>query len=766
MAAKEKCANYIKKDIRYRLREGIFIVSFACCLFFVMSLLTYHRTDPSFTHASMHTKVMNAGGLVGAWFADIFLYLFGYMAYFFPLVVFYSGWIYLKNLRLEDTQTERDIKFVLTKLIGFMFIICSGCGLASLHFAGNIHHVPYSAGGILGHGLAYVLVPSLNLLGSTLLFLAMLLTGVTWLTGLSWLQLMDSLGSLALRSFSMLYGLHEKLSRLQMLRREAKEARNKQIQKEKHRLPRKRKLPRLEPDIIENKKPKESSHFDSALSVYDKKNHAHALPALSLLDLPEKHKKKNVSVAILEENSRKVEEKLMDFGVHAQVVSVHPGPVVTRYELQLAPGVKVSKISGLAKDLARSLSVISVRIVEVIQGKSVIGIELPNETREVVRFSEIVSDKIFEEAMSPLTLGLGKDISGQVVLADLRKMPHLLVAGTTGSGKSVGLNAMLLSFLYKATAEQVRLILIDPKMLELSIYDGIPHLLAPVVTDMKEAANALRWCVAEMERRYKVMAALGVRNLDSYNRKVKAAIEKGKPIVDPTQPKEAIDENKTLETLPYIVVVIDEFADMMLVVGKKVEDLIARIAQKARAAGINMILATQRPSVDVITGLIKANVPSRIAFQVSSKIDSRTILDQPGAEQLLGYGDMLYLAPGTGVPTRVHGAFVADHEVHGVVAALKTTEAPVYLADITADRGDDGALALGEEDDAEKDPLYDQAVDFVLQSRRATISSLQRKLRVGYNRAARMIEQMEQAGIVGEMESGGNREILVPEREG
>ncbi|MDH3992631.1 MAG: DNA translocase FtsK, partial [Gammaproteobacteria bacterium] len=499
-----------------------------------------------------------------------------------------------------------------------------------------------------------------------------------------------------------------------------------------------------------------------------------ALPHLELLDEEIKDPSRGFSKEALEGLSKLLELKLLDFGVTAEVTAVYPGPVITRFEIQPAPGVKVSRISNLAKDLARSLAVISVRVVEVIPGKSVVGIEIPNEDREIVNFREVLSSKAFEQSKSPLTLGLGHDISGQPVVADLAKMPHLLVAGTTGSGKSVGVNSMLLSLLYKSGPADVRLILVDPKMLELSVYDGIPHLLTPVITDMKDAANGLRWCVAEMERRYKLMAAMGVRNLSGYNRKVEDADKAGTPIPDPLWTPDPIfaetDEEQTppnLEKLPAIVVVIDEFADMMMIVGKKVEQLIARIAQKARAAGIHLVLATQRPSVDVITGLIKANVPTRIAFQVSSKIDSRTILDQGGAEQLLGHGDMLYLPPGSGVPTRVHGAFCSDEEVHRVVADWKRRGEPLYI-DGLLDEGSSTPVTPGEmqsdaaEQDDESDALYDEAVHYVTQSRRASISSVQRKLRIGYNRAARLIEAMEAAGVVTEMGSNGQREVIAP----
>lgn len=505
---------------------------------------------------------------------------------------------------------------------------------------------------------------------------------------------------------------------------------------------------------------------DSAASITHTPTLAELLPALSLLDRPNKTVNP-ISQEDLDKVSRLVELKLLDFNVDAKVVGVYPGPVVTRFELDLAPGVKVSKITGLSKDLARSLSAISVRVVEVIPGKSFIGLELPNQHREIVRLSEVIGDEIFEQSKSPLTMVLGKDIAGKSVVADLAKMPHLLVAGTTGSGKSVGVNVMICSLLYKSTPDDVRFLMIDPKMLELSVYEGIPHLLTEVVTDMKEAANGLRWCVGEMERRYKLMSALGVRNLKGYNVKVADAIAEGKPIRDPLwRPSEDMrTEPPLLEKLPSIVVVIDEFADMMMIVGKKVEELIARIAQKARAAGIHLILATQRPSVDVITGLIKANIPTRIAFQVSSKIDSRTILDQQGAESLLGQGDMLYLPPGSGVPNRVHGAFVDDHEVHAVVADWKKRGRPNYIPEILNGETTEENLLPGEtleDEDAEADPLFDQAVAFVTESRKASVSGVQRRFRIGYNRAARLVETMEQVGIVSGPGHNGNREVLAP----
>jgi len=487
------------------------------------------------------------------------------------------------------------------------------------------------------------------------------------------------------------------------------------------------------------------------------------LPPLHLLDQATQQVEV-VSADTLEFTSRLIERKLKDFGVEVKVVAAYPGPVITRYEIEPAVGVKGSQITNLVKDLARALSVVSIRLVETIPGKAYMALELPNPKRQMVRLSEILSSQIYADMGSALTIAMGKDISGKPVVADLARMPHVLVAGTTGSGKSVAINAMILSLLYKATPQQVRLLLIDPKMLELSVYEGIPHLLAPVVTDMRQAASALNWCVQEMDKRYKLMSTLGVRNIAGYNQRVREAVKAGQPL---TNPFTLTPENpEALEELPMIVVFIDELADLMMVVGKKVEELIARLAQKARASGIHLVLATQRPSVDVITGLIKANVPTRVAFQVSSKIDSRTILDQMGAEALLGQGDMLYLPPGTGYPQRVHGAFVSDQEVHRIAEYLKAQGEPQYIIDLDSlEESSDEGGATGASLDAEADPLYDQAVEIVLKNRRASISLVQRHLRIGYNRAARLVEQMEAAGLVSAMQSNGNREVLAPMRQ-
>ncbi|MCL4136209.1 UNVERIFIED_CONTAM: hypothetical protein GTU68_060037 [Idotea baltica] len=614
----------------------------------------------------------------------------------------------------------------------------SATSLASLHYGHieSLHTPNYGVGGILGLSISEAAATAFNHVGSTLILLAVFLFGLTVFTDLSWLALIEGAGVTTIKFIEY---IQHKLAARKARKEEEKQAEEAQQHRKEIKVRQAEKEATRKPPSIQKpakkaapslrvEKEKQTSLFSDPVSG--------SLPTLGLLDQAEGGSGKGYSKESLEAMSKQLELKLQDFGISAEVVEVLPGPVVTCFEIQPAAGVKASRITNLAKDLARSLAVVSVRVVEVIPGKSVMGIEIPNEHREMVRLSEVLSSEVYEQSKSPLTLALGHDISGSPVCADLARMPHLLVAGTTGSGKSVGINVMLLSLLYKSAPDDVRLILVDPKMLELSVYDDIPHLLTPVVTDMKDAASGLRWCVGEMERRYKLMAALGVRNLSGYNKKVLDAIA---------------------AELPYIVVVIDEFADMMMIVGKKVEQLIARIAQKARAAGIHLILATQRPSVDVITGLIKANVPTRMAFQVSSKIDSRTILDQGGAEQLLGHGDMLYLPPGTSVPIRVHGAFVDDHEVHKVVADWKSRGAPEYLDEITDEAdGEEGST------DTESDPLYDEAVAFVLHTRKASISSVQRKLRIGYNRAARLVEQMEASGVVSEMGTNGNREVLAP----
>lgn len=730
-----------------RIREGIFILCIAVSAFLWIALFSYQHTDAIWVVTQYDTPITNAGGRAGAWVGTILLYTFGALAYIFPLFLVYSGWI-----GFRDRYKERDkINYQTLSLhtLGLFSALFTGCGLISLLFPSLPISLNVSPGGLLGDWLGNGLSLFLNDAGAILLLLALFLTGITLLTGLSWLKLLQLIGQGIVNQIKKRKNTPQPVPIIIPAPVVVSKPVVHKLETKKAAKP---------PVKIEYKAPPVAIRVDDDSPVEG------TLPSLSLLDLPEE---KTIGIgysdADLEAMSRDVEARLHDFGIEVQVVAVHPGPVITRFEMQPAAGIKVSRITGLVKDLARSLSVTSVRIVEVIPGKSVVGLELPNESREIVRLREILSSPQYEQAQSPLSMALGKDIAGHSVVVDLGKMPHLLVAGTTGSGKSVGLNAMLLSLLYKSTPEEVRMIMIDPKMLELSIYDGIPHLLAPVVTDMKEAANALRWCVGEMDRRYRLMARLGVRNLAGYNTKIREAIKKGNPILDPLWQPQMSEQAEPLTELPYIVVLVDEFADMIMVVGKKVEELIARIAQKARAAGIHLILATQRPSVDVITGLIKANVPTRIAFQVSSKIDSRTILDQQGAEQLLGHGDMLYLPPGTGVPIRVHGAFVADQEVHRVVSDWKRRGQPEYISSIleNSNEGSESGESTAE-GGSESDPLYDQAVQIVIESRRASISSIQRRLKIGYNRAARLIEDMERAGLVSPMESNGSREVLVP----
>lgn len=804
-----------RQQLHYRLKEGALIAVGALCLYLWMALVTYDTADPGFSHTSNAEQVQNAAGRAGAYFADILFMVLGYFAYIFPLLLAIKTW----QIFRERHQPWQWSGWLFSwRLIGLVFLVLSGAALAHIHFHPSAN-IPFSAGGALGESLGDLARNLLNVQGSTLMFIALFLFGLTVFTDLSWFKVMDLTGKITLDLFELVQGA---ASRWWEARNERKrlEAQLREVDdpvfdlggKGDRREPAKAQLrERAEPVMTRDEPParpvvpreaavaRESAapretvvaraqpaapviipptadkapepskrvmkekqaplFIDSAVEG--------TLPSISILD-PAEQKKIEYSPESLAGVGQLLEIKLKEFGVEVAVDSIHPGPVITRYEIQPAAGVKVSRIANLAKDLARSLAVTSVRVVEVIPGKTTVGIEIPNENRQMVRFSEVLSSPQFDENKSPVTLALGHDIGGKPVITDLAKMPHLLVAGTTGSGKSVGVNAMILSILFKSGPEDARLIMIDPKMLELSIYEGIPHLLCPVVTDMKDAANALRWSVAEMERRYKLMAAMGVRNLAGFNRKIKDAQEAGEVIHDPLYRRESMDdEPPTLKTLPTIVVVVDEFADMMMIVGKKVEELIARIAQKARAAGIHLILATQRPSVDVITGLIKANIPTRMAFQVSSKIDSRTIIDQGGAEQLLGHGDMLYMPPGTSLPIRVHGAFVSDDEVHRTVEAWKLRGAPDYNDDILngveeAGSGFDGGGGGGDGEDSESDALYDEAVQFVLESRRASISAVQRKLKIGYNRAARMIEAMEMAGVVTPMNSNGSREVIAP----
>jgi len=748
----------VSSQVLQRVKEGILIALGGVALFLLIALWSHHPSDPGWSHTGTGDHIRNQGGIVGAWIADIALYLFGRFAYVFPLMIAFAGWVVLRE---REDDNGWDYFHLSVRGVGFVLTLTMGCGLIWVRSRELLGELPHDAGGILGDIVGGVSFAVFGHLGGSLLLLAMFLTGVTLFTGLSWLWVIDNLGRYTLLGVERAKVWSEILIDYiqgQRARRERVAIVKEEVIKHELRTP-----VHIEPVVTEVpsgdrvEKEKQAILFDQPAKT--------TLPALNLLDAP-------VSVGggysseALEAMSRQVELKLKDFGIEVEVVAVHPGPVITRFELMPAPGVKASRITNLSKDLARSLSTISVRVVEVIPGKSVIGLEIPNERREIVSLSEILNSREYDASNSKLTLSLGKDIGGKPAVVDLARMPHLLVAGTTGAGKSVALNAMILSLLYKSTPDDVRLIMIDPKMLELSVYEGIPALLAPVVTDMKEAANALRWCVAEMERRYRLMSALGVRNISGFNRKVEDAIKAKSPIPDPLF-KSILedDEVPTLVPLPYIVVIVDELADMMMTVGKKVEELIARLAQKARAAGIHLILATQRPSVDVITGLIKANIPSRIAFQVSSRVDSRTILDQMGAETLLGHGDMLYLPPGTALPLRVHGAFVSDQEVHKVVEKLKESGTAEYIEDVLTGSADSADSSIPGFDDGaadEGDELYDHAVRIVTETRRASISGIQRRLKIGYNRAARMVEEMERAGVVGELQSNGSREVLAP----
>jgi DNA segregation ATPase FtsK/SpoIIIE, S-DNA-T family len=760
------------------LTEGALIGCIALCLIMMVALLSYSPEDPGWSKTASSHHVENAIGPAGALFADIFFNLFGAMAFLFPLLLAARALQILRTCLLKEAMPFDSVTFSL-RLIGFVLVMVSATSLANIQFDDSLTGYPSGFGGVLGKTISESVLEVFSFTGATVILLSLFFFGLTVFAEISWIILIDSLGIKTMAFSRWVLATFSEIRRKQIERnisKVAKEVRSNKFEAATKIKKQRKPVTISAPEVTAKNSKRVEREKQQPLFIDEKL--VGVLPPLNLLDVQDKTTTTGFSDESLEHLSRLLEVKLQDFGISATVVEVLPGPVVTRFEIQPAAGIKVSRITGLAKDLARSMAVISVRVVEVIQGKSVVGIEIPNETREMVRLSEVLTSDAYDNSNSPLTLALGNDIAGVPVVADLAKMPHLLVAGTTGSGKSVGINAMLLSLLFKASPDEVKLILIDPKMLELSVYDDIPHLLTPVITDMKDASSGLRWCVGEMERRYKLMAALGVRNIAGYNRKIEDANKSGNPIIDPLwvfNPEEMgwdqtqePPEAPTLETLPYIVVVVDEFADMMMIVGKKVEQLIARIAQKARAAGIHLILATQRPSVDVITGLIKANVPSRIGFQVSSKIDSRTILDQGGAEQLLGHGDMLYLPPGTSVPERIHGAFVDDHEVHKVVADWKRRGEPNYLTEITDEAASSGVVVPGfsagdeSDDNAESDPLYDEAVAFVLETRKASISSVQRKLRVGYNRAARLIEQMEASGVVSPMGNNGSREVLAP----
>jgi len=749
--------NEIPARVRRGLIESLFLLVVLLATYLLLCLATHDSRDPGFSRSGGEI-VGNLGGRFGAWISDLMLVVLGYVAWLLPLLLGAAAFRLLRERAEPVGWPEWGFR-----IGGLGLILLSGCILFEMQPRGALDHT----GGIIGDLLSGPMVQIMGFTGAALINLVVLAVGITLFTGLSWIVAVERIGGWAIDGW-VLAG--EKIAQLRdwlagrRARAEREELRKRETVKRKKR-PEVKIEPRIEAPPAEKVKRKlrQPSLF--------KNLPAGSLPPLDLLDEPPEQAP-GYSTDTLKAMSRQVELKLSDFGIEVEVVEVHPGPVITRFELQPAAGVKGSQISNLSKDLARGLSVISVRVVDVIPGKSVIGLEIPNSKREIVYLREILASEPYEKSSSALTLGLGKSISGRPMVADVARMPHLLVAGTTGSGKSVAVNSMILSLIYKSTPDQARMIMVDPKMLELSVYEGIPHLLAPVVTDMKEAANALRWCVAEMERRYRLMSQLGVRNLAGYNRKVAEAASAGKPIEDPMVDPSTLaegEERPKLEKLPFIVVIVDEFADMMMIVGKKVEELIARLAQKARASGIHLILATQRPSVDVITGLIKANIPTRMAFQVSSRVDSRTILDQQGAENLLGHGDMLYLPPGSGLPERIHGAFVDDHEVHAVVEWLRAQGEPDYLEEVladtqvTSDGMQIGATGLPEASSGdETDELYDKAVAYVLESRRASISGVQRQLRIGYNRAARLIEEMEAQGIVSPPEHNGQREVLAP----
>jgi DNA segregation ATPase FtsK/SpoIIIE, S-DNA-T family len=737
------------------VREAWWLFFSVLGIYLALILMTFYVNDPSWVNvSSAHDGIQNGGGVLGAELSALLLSLFGFSAWWWVVFAFYALW--LVYLRLDNVAQSKKPLLVIN-FIGFTLLILASSSLEFGHIVQMPVSLPDVSGGVIGAMLDGLLVKLFNFIGATLILLFVFAIGFSLFTGWSWILMIEKLGAAVLNT-------HEYIQQKWQDRKDRKAGRiaekersefvEQERKRNEDRLPIEIKTPVLEiPKSERIIKESQASLFETMPDS--------PLPPLHLLD-EAKGEVEIQSAETLEFISRLIERKLMDFGIEVKVLAAMPGPVITRYELEPAAGVKGSQVTNLSKDLARALSVVSIRVVETIPGKSCMGLEIPNPKRQIVFLSEIMGSQAYADVISPLAIAMGKDIAGKAVVADLAKMPHVLVAGTTGSGKSVAINAMILSLVYKAEADKVRMILIDPKMLELSVYDGIPHLLAPVITDMRQAGNALNWCVAEMERRYKLMSALGVRNLAGYNIKIKDAIKEGSPITHPFTLTP--DSPEPLDELPLIVVVIDELADLMMVVGKKVEEPIARLAQKARACGIHLVVATQRPSVDVITGLIKANIPTRVAFQVSSKIDSRTILDQMGAEALLGQGDMLYQPPGTSFPQRIHGAFVSDAEVHRVVQHLKLQGEPNYIEGIltggtSEDTGEAGDFSSGGD---ESDPLYDEAVAIVLNTRRASISSVQRQLRIGYNRAARLIEQMERAGLVSAMQSNGNREVLAP----
>jgi len=750
------------------LREARWVLFALLAAWLSLVLVTWAPSDPAWSHSSSAEVLSNKGGILGAYTADILLYLFGFSAWLLVIGLLNrvrAGWRRLMHHVTRDAPAEGLERVHWEQGLGFVLLLAGAVGLESLRLASWGTELPgqsaasSGAGGVIGYAWSMLLSHAVGFTGATLILIALIVTGLSLFFGFSWLSVCETVGMWLENGVVRVRDAYRARQDrrvgevAQAQRHEHVDARHDQIV---HDQPL-----RIEPAVATVQK-SERAFKEKQQTLFQDAGDSR-LPELGLLDAPA-DMIVTVSPETIEFTSRLIEKKLSDFGVQVVVVAAQAGPVITRYEIEPATGVKGSQIVNLGKDLARALSLVSIRVVETIPGKSLMGLELPNPKRQMVKLSEILGSQTYHSSPSLVTMALGKDIAGNPVVADLAKMPHLLVAGTTGSGKSVGINAMILSLLYKADASQTRLILIDPKMLEMSVYEGIPHLLAPVVTDMRHAANALNWCVAEMEKRYRVMSKMGVRNLAGYNTKIRDAAKREELIPNPFSLTP--DAPEPLKEMPTIVVVIDELADLMMVVGKKIEELIARLAQKARAAGIHLILATQRPSVDVITGLIKANIPTRIAFQVSSRIDSRTILDQMGAETLLGQGDMLYMPSGTGLPIRVHGAFVSDEEVHRVVDALKSQGEPDYI-DGLLEGGVQGETGDGINNvtgfaDVESDPLYDQAVAIVLKNRRASISLVQRHLRIGYNRAARLLEQMEQSGVVSAMQSNGNREILAP----
>ena len=747
LAASKKTSRDLASRV---IREASWFTLLFIGLYITLALISYSSSDPSFSHSiSVEGNINNLAGISGAYFSDFFLNIFGLSAWWLVFLSIYS--IFLIYPRIEN-QNYQIKHLLIIHYLGFLLLLLSSSTFESGYMIDFSARLPSEQGGVLGNIIYVFLAQAMGYIGTLVFLVISFAIGFSLFTGWSWITISESIGNFVCNICT---SIIDKFDNWQD-RREGKKFEKQRfsfVESERKKLEDRVPVKILDikssgKESIRVKKEKQTNLFGDSDSI---------LPPLHLLDQPTKE----VSVQspeTIEFISRLIEKKLLDFGIEAKVISAQPGPVITRYEFEPAAGVKGSQIINLAKDLARALSVISVRVVETIPGKTCMGLEIPNPDRQIVYLSEIVSSKTFADTSALLSVALGKDISGKPEIADISRMPHILIAGTTGSGKSVAINALVLSLLYKATPDKVKMILIDPKMLELSVYEGIPHLLSPVVTDMRQASNALNWCVSEMEKRYKLMSEFGVRNLAGFNQQIKESNEKGTPLTNPFSLDP--DNPETLEELPLIVIVIDELADLMMTMGKKIDALIARLAQKARASGIHLVLATQRPSVDVITGLIKANIPVRIGFQVSSKVDSRTILDQMGAETLLGKGDMLYMPPGTGYPDRIHGAFVSDQEVHKVVNFLKSKGQPEYIDEIL--NPNDGANSiLGESGTSgEKDPLYDEAVEIVLKSKKASISYVQRNLRIGYNRAARIIEDMEKAGLVSPMQSNGNREII------